>query len=167
MSVIIIGLILGAGACPTVDPQAPIQIPTHLAIASGNRLLIFDTGTRQILKEISRYQESIRIAYRPDGQRLAVGVCCGDRIVELDTENYDEHREVMDGDSCPWAFVYSPDSEALAATIPKRDDPSGFLFGRLMVVKGNQQLVDKELGSPLPAVGALGALGRCVGMLEC
>ncbi len=152
MSVIIIGLILGAGACPPVEPQIPIQIPTHLAIASGNRLLIFDTGTRQILKEISRYQESIRIAYRPDGQRLAVGVCYGDRIVELDTENYDELNEVMDGDSCPWAFVYSPDNEALAATIPKRDDPSGFLFGRLMVVKGNQQLADKKLGSPLPAV---------------
>jgi hypothetical protein len=62
----------------------------HLAIANGNHLRVVNANNGQEAHDVTRYQEVMRLAYRPDGERLAVGVCVGNRIVELETSGYVE-----------------------------------------------------------------------------
>jgi hypothetical protein len=45
-----------------------------MAVANGNTLRILDADTGQEAHAITRYFEVMRLAYRPDGERLAVGV---------------------------------------------------------------------------------------------
>ena len=59
--------------------------PMQLAIANGNLLKIVDAETGQTLHDITRYQEVMGLAYRPDGERLAVAICFGNRVVELES----------------------------------------------------------------------------------
>jgi hypothetical protein len=121
-----------------------------LAIASQNTLRIVEPTAQQTLHQITRYQELMGLAYRPDGERLAVVVCARDRIVELETASYKETGVLMGAASCPWDLDYSPEGSSLAATIPVRPDPLGALFGHLRVVGSNP--LDRRLGLPLPAV---------------
>ena len=46
----------------------------HLAIANGNHLRVVNANNGQEAHDVTRYQEVMRLAYRPDGERLAVGV---------------------------------------------------------------------------------------------
>ena len=43
----------------------------HLAIANGNHLRVVDADTGEAVHDITRYSEVMRLAYRPDGERLA------------------------------------------------------------------------------------------------
>lgn len=139
-----LALLLGVCSC------APKHLPNHLAIASQNTLRIVEPTVQETLYEITRYQELMGLAYRPDGERLAAVICFRDRIVELETADYTELGVLMEAASCPWDLDYSPDGSSLAATIPVRPDPMGALFGHLRVVGPNP--LDRSLGIPLPAV---------------
>jgi hypothetical protein len=139
-----LALLFGVASC------APKHLPNHLAIASQNSLSIVEPMAQETLHEITRYREVMGLAYRPDGERLAVVICARDRIVELETADYTELGVLMEAASCPWDLDYSPDGSSLAATIPVRPDPAGALFGHLRVVGPNA--LDRSLGIPLPAV---------------
>jgi WD40 repeat protein len=116
-------------------------------------LIIVDPASGAIRKSVTRYVEVQDLAYAPDGGRLAVGVCHGDRIVELETADYAETAVLMTPDGgCAWDFAYSPDGESLAATLPtRRGDPLGARFADLRVV-GDDPTVETELGRSLPAL---------------
>ena len=123
---------------------------TQLAIANGNRLAIVDTITGWTLYETTRYQEVMRLAFRPDGERLAVGVCFRNRVVELEVTAYDEVTVPTTAASCPWAIGYAPDSQSLAVGLPYRPDPLAALFGHLWI--GGPQPLDRDMGRPLYGV---------------
>ena len=57
----------------------------------------------------------MRLAYRPDGARLAAAVCFGNRVVELQPPGYGEVASPVAA-ACPWALGYSPDTLSLATT---------------------------------------------------
>src|SRR6266540_2094416 len=61
-----------------------------LAAANGDWLRVIDAETGARVKEVNRYAQVTRLDYRPDGQRLAVGICTANRIVELETSAYAE-----------------------------------------------------------------------------
>ncbi len=122
----------------------------ELAIAEGNTLKVVDPYDNRIVTQVDRYFEVGDLAYRPDGERLAMATCTGDRIVELETGKYSEVAVAMTADSCPWDLEYGPAGEMLVANLPFRKDPMGAMFGKLKVV--GQMPVDMELGRPLPAV---------------
>ena len=124
--------------------------PMQLAIANGNLLKIVDAETGQTLHDITRYQEVMGLAYRPDGERLAVAICFGNRVVELESSTYGEIAVAVSAASCPWDLVYAPGNQSLAATIPWRPDPAAALFGHLWI--GGPQPLDRDMGRPLPAV---------------
>lgn len=148
ISVIAVGVLFAMNSCNAV----PVQVKPYLAIAAGNNLKIVDTSDlKNTLFNISTYYELMRVVYSPDGKRLAVMVCSGDRIVELDTEKYVEQQVLMRADSCPWDMAFSPDSQSLAATIPlRKPSPADSLLGYLKVV-GNTT-AESILGTKLPAV---------------
>ena len=106
LSLLLAVLALGAGCAA----------PAHLAVAHGNRMTIVDPDTAQVVRDITAYQEVMRLAYRPDGRRLAAAVCFGNRIVELETTAYAEQAAPITAASCPWDVDYSPDGQSLAAT---------------------------------------------------
>jgi hypothetical protein len=122
----------------------------HLAIANGNLLKIVDADSGQTLHEVSRYQEVMRLAYRPDGARLAAGICFGNRMVELETDAYDEVAVAVTAAACPWDAAYAPDGQSLAVALPWRPDPLAALFGHLWI--GGPQPLDRDMGRPLPAL---------------
>ena len=122
----------------------------HLAIANGNSLRIVNANDGQEAHHVTRYQEVMRLAYRPDGEQLAVGVCFGNRIVELESGAYAELAAPISASSCPWDASYSPDSQSLAATTPVRPNPQDSLFGHLRVA--GPATLDRELGFPLLAL---------------
>ena len=122
----------------------------HLAIANGNHLRVVNADTGQEVQDVTRYQEVMRLAYRPDGERLAVGVCFGNRIVELETAGYTELAAPISASSCPWDTSYSPDGASLAATTPVRPTPPEALFGHLRIA--GPETLDRELGLPLLAL---------------
>jgi hypothetical protein len=122
----------------------------HLAIANGNTLRVLDADTGQEAHAITRYSEVMRLAYRPDGERLAVGVCFGNRIVELETGGYAEQAAPISASSCPWDVSYSPDGQSLAAAAPVRPSPPDALFGHLRIA--GPEALDRSLGFPLPAL---------------
>jgi hypothetical protein len=122
----------------------------HLAIANGNHLRVVDADTGQAVHDITRYSEVMRLAYRPDGERLAVDVCFGNRIVELETSGYAEQAVPLSASSCPWDATYSPDGQSLAATTPVRPSAPEALFGHLRIA--GPEVLDRELGFPLPAL---------------
>jgi hypothetical protein len=122
----------------------------HLAVANGNTLRVLDADSGQEAHAIARYSEVMRLAYRPDGERLAVGVCFGNRIVELETGGYAEQAAPITASSCPWDTTYSPDGQSLAAATPVRPSPPDALFGHLRIA--GPQTLDRELGFPLLAV---------------
>ena len=122
----------------------------HLAIANGNHLRVVNADTGQEVQDVTRYQEVMRLAYRPDGERLAVGVCFGNRIVELETGGYTELAAPISASSCPWDTSYSPDGASLAATTPVRPTPPEALFGHLRIA--GPETLDRELGLPLLAL---------------
>jgi hypothetical protein len=125
--------------------------PIHqLAIANGNHLRVVNADSGQEMHDVTRYQEVMRLAYRPDGERLAVDVCFGNRIVELEASAYAEQAAPISASACPWDVTYSPDGQSLAATTPVRPTPSDALFGHLRVA--GPDTVDRELGLPLLAV---------------
>lgn len=137
-----VALIVVLAACAT---------PVHqLAIANGNHLRVVNADGGQELHDIARYSEVMRLAYRPDGERLAVGVCFGNRIVELETTAYAEQAAPITASACPWAVTYSPDGQSLAATAPVRPSPPDALFGHLRIA--GPEPLDRELGFPLLAV---------------
>jgi pimeloyl-ACP methyl ester carboxylesterase len=137
-----IALLAALSACAT-----PVR---QLAIANGNHLRVVDADTGQELQDVTRYSEVTRLAYRPDGERLAVGVCFGNRIVELETSGYAEQAIPITASGCPWDVTYSPDGQSVAATTPVRPSPPDALFGHLRVV--GPATLDRDLGLPLPAV---------------
>jgi hypothetical protein len=110
---------------------------------------VVDAGTGQEVHHVTRYLELMRLAYRPDGERLAVGVCFGNRLVELETGNYDELAAPISASSCPWDATYSPDGLSLAATTPVRPTPQDALSGHLRVA--GPAALDRDLGFPLLA----------------
>ncbi len=122
----------------------------HLAIANGNHLRVVNTSSGQEIADVSRYREIMRLAYRADGSRLAVGECLGNRVVELDTSGYGELAAPLAGASCPWDVGYSPDGQSLAAAMPVRPTPLGSLAGHVQVAGPSP--LDRDLGRPLPAV---------------
>ena len=122
----------------------------HLAIANGNTLRVVNADSGQEAHAVTRYFEVMRLAYRPDGERLAVGVCFGNRFVELETGSYDELAAPIAASSCPWDATYSPDGQSLAATTPVRPTPPEALFGHLRIA--GPDTLDRELGFPLLAV---------------
>ncbi|MFQ5848299.1 MAG: hypothetical protein ACE5IQ_11605 [Candidatus Methylomirabilales bacterium] len=124
--------------------------PKQLAIANGNLLKIVEPESGQTLHEITRYQEVMRLAYRPDGERLAVGICFGDRVVELESGTYGEIGVAVHAAACPWDLGYAPDNQSLAAAIPWRPDPLAALFGHLWI--GGPQPLDRDMGRPSPAL---------------
>ena len=103
---LVIGLLSGCAPAPA----------RHLAIANGNHLRVVDADSGQSLQDITRYSEVMRLAYRPDGERLAVGVCFGNRIVELETTGYAELGAPITAAGCPWDVSYAADGQSLAAT---------------------------------------------------
>lgn len=131
---VVVGLLSGCASLPT-----PAH---HLAIANGSHLRVFDTRSGQMLQDITRYAEGMRLAYRPDGDRLAVGVCIADRVVELETSGYAEQSVPITAAGCPWDVTYAPDGQSLAATTP--------LSGHLRIV--GPQPLDQDMGLPLSAV---------------
>jgi hypothetical protein len=122
----------------------------HLAIANGNALRIVNADTGQEAHHVTRYFEVMRLAYRPDGERLAVGVCFGNRVVELETGSYDELAAPITASSCPWAAGYAPGGQSLAATTPVRPTPQDALAGHLRVA--GPETLDRDLGFPLLAL---------------
>src|SRR5262245_57119958 len=135
-------LLVAFAACAT---------PVHqLAIANGNHLRVVDADTGGSMHDVTRYQEVTRLAYRPDGERLAVGVCFGNRIVELEASAYAELAAPITASACPWDVTYSPDGQSLAATTPVRPTPPDALFGHLRIA--GPETLDRELGLPLLAV---------------
>src|SRR5262245_42380795 len=130
---------------------AACATPVHqLAIANGNHLRVVDADSGQEMHDVTRYQEVMRLAYRPDGERLAVGVCFGNRIVELEAANYAEQAAPITASACPWDVTYSPDGQSVAATTPVRPTPPDALFGHLRIA--GPEALDRELGVPLLAV---------------
>src|SRR5262245_30020024 len=137
-----VSLLASFAACAT---------PVHqLAIANGNHLRVVDADSGHEMHDVTRYQELMRLAYRPDGERLAVGVCFGNRIVELEASAYAEQAMPIAASACPWDVTYSPDGQSLAATTPVRPSPSDALFGHVRVV--GPETLDRDLGLPLLAV---------------
>ena len=135
-------LLVAFAACAT---------PVHqLAIANGNHLRVVDADSGQAMHDVTRYQEVTRLAYRPDGERLAVGVCFGNRIVELEAAGYAEQAAPITTSACPWDVTYSPDGQSLAATTPVRPSPSDSLFGHLRIA--GPETLDREMGLRLLAV---------------
>lgn len=128
---------------------APAQ---ELAIGGGNHLRVVDTATSQLLVDVTRYNDVTRLAYNPDGKRLAVGECGRNRVVVLDTRGtYPELSAPLTGNSCPWDVTYSPDGKSIAAAMPVRiPNPLGALFGHLQIAGTNP--LDMDLGYPLRAV---------------
>jgi hypothetical protein len=122
----------------------------HLAIANGNTLRVVNADTGSEAHAVTRYSEVMRLAYRPDGERLAVSVCFGNRIVELEAASYAELAAPISASSCPWDAEYSPDGQSLAATTPVRPTPPDALFGHLRVA--GPEALDRELGFPLLAL---------------
>jgi hypothetical protein len=62
-----VALVVVLAACAT---------PVHqLAIANGNHLRVVNADSGQELHDVPRYSKVMRLAYRPDGERLAIGVC--------------------------------------------------------------------------------------------
>jgi hypothetical protein len=123
----------------------------HLAIANGNLLRVIDADSGRSVTDVTRYQEVTRLGYRPDGERLAVGVCAGgNRVVELETSGYAEQAVAITADSCPGDVTYAPDGLSLAATAPVRPSPPDALLGHLRIA--GPETLDRELGLPLPAV---------------
>src|SRR5437867_3204635 len=115
--------------CTSVSPP-----PRHLAIANGNNLRVFDGDTGQALHDVTRYSEVTKLAYRPDGERVAVAVCFGNRVVELETSGYAELSAPITAAACPWDVSYAPDGQSLAAATPFRPDPLGAMLGHLQIV---------------------------------
>jgi hypothetical protein len=111
---------------------------------------VVNADTGQEAHAVTRYFEVMRLAYRPDGERLAVGVCFGNRIVELQTSDYAELAAPIAASSCPWDAGYAPDGQSLAATTPVRPTPPDALFGHLRVA--GPQALDRDLGFPLLAL---------------
>src|SRR5215510_7382701 len=137
-----VSLLASLAACAT---------PIHqLAIANGNHLRVVDADSGQEMHDVTRYQEVMRLAYRPDGERLAVGVCFGNRIVELEAAGYAEQSVPITASGCPWDVTYSPDGQSVAATTPVRPSPPDALFGHVRVA--GPETLDRELGLPLLAV---------------
>jgi triacylglycerol esterase/lipase EstA (alpha/beta hydrolase family) len=124
--------------------------PRHLAISNGNRLLVVDADTAQTVHDVARYSEVMGLAYRPDGERLAVAVCFGNRVVELETSGYAEQAAPITAAGCPWDVTYAPDGQSLTATTPFRPTPIDALFGHLRIV--GPQPLDRDMGRPLQAV---------------
>ncbi len=122
----------------------------HLAIANGNHLRVVNANNGQEAHDVTRYQEVMRLAYRPDGERLAVGVCAGNRIVELETSGYAELAAPISASGCPGDVTYSPDGQSVAATTPVRPSPPDALFGHLRIA--GPEALDRDLGFPLLAV---------------
>jgi hypothetical protein len=125
-------------------------VARHLAIANGNHLRVVDTNNGQEDHHVTRYQEILHLTYRPDGERLAVDLCFGNRIVELETAGYAEVAAPITASSCPWSVAYSPDGQSVAATTPVRPSPNDSLFGHLRIA--GPATLDRELGFPLLAV---------------
>jgi len=152
-AVAILFILTGQSRCPRPPIPEPPPGADELAVAAGNTLIIVDPASGAIRKSVTRYVEVQDLANAPDGGRLAVGVCHGDRIVELETADYAETAVLMTPDGgCAWDFAYSPDGESLAATLPtRRGDPLGARFADLRVV-GDDPTVETELGRSLPAL---------------
>jgi len=136
-------LFLAISACHT---SKELLVP-QLAVANGNHLKIFNAKTDTLLYEINDYQEVMKLAYRPDGGRLAVVTCSGNRAVEYRTNPSQEVVTHPQGVSCPWALAYSPDNQSLAVTLPIDSiTPNGHLQ-----VYGQFPL-DSIMGSTLPTL---------------
>jgi hypothetical protein len=145
-------LVVASGASGCAAPGGAPTVPSglELAIADGNHVLVVDPANGATLYDVTPYREVKRLAYRPDGARLAVGHCFQNRVAELETGAYTQVAEPITAASCPWAVAYRPDGLDLAALRPFRPDPLAALFGHLTVVGGNP--VDQNLGRPLPAM---------------
>ena len=133
--------------CASTPSTPAIPSGLELAIADGNHLRIVDPATGAVLFDVTTYREVKRLAYRPDGTRLAVGHCFRNRVVELETSGYTLLAEPITAASCPWQLSYSPNGLELAALRPFRTNPSAPLAGHLTVVGSSP--VDQNLGRPL------------------
>lgn len=142
----------GLAACAS---PAPIPGGLQLAIADGNSLRVVDPASGALLFDVTGFQEIKRLAYRPDGTRLAVGHCFQNRVAELETTAYTQLAEPISAASCPWQVSYNPSGVDLAALRPFRANPSDALSGRLTVVgdpASGGSPVDLNLGRPLSAL---------------
>jgi WD40 repeat protein len=147
--ILLLLLLILSCTCDTPSPTPPTN---QLAISTTKTVLIVDPATQQTVHEFDRYVEILGLAYRPDGERLAVFVGAPNQVVELETANYTELMVVMEGGSGPKDIMYSPDNLSLAGIIPKwfPDSETGMLWDYLQVA-GNNPL-ERKLGRPLPAL---------------
>lgn len=129
---------------------ASTALANDLAVANGDWLRVINAETGARVSDVNRYSQVMRLDYRPDGQRLAVGVCFGNRIVELETLGYGEVGVPITADGCPWDVSYAPGGTSLAATVPMRPDPLGAMEGHLRIVGANP--LARKVGYPLGAL---------------
>jgi len=151
--ILIVGGLLAAwGAAGCVGTGNTPQVPSglQLAIADGDHVRIVDPATGAELYDVTSFGEVKRLAYRPDGSRLAVGHCFQNRVAELDTATYSTLAEPIAAASCPWQVAYSPNGLDLAALRPFRPSPSAALTDHFTVVGASP--VDQNLGRPLVAM---------------
>ena len=138
-----IPLVLLLSSCATAPPE-------HLAVTNGNLLHILDAAAGQTVQTVNRYQEVMGLAYRPDGQHLAIAECFQNEVIELAGTNYAELSVAVSASSCPWDITYSPDNASLAAAVPVRPNPLGAMSGHLRIA--GPQPLDRSFGRPLPAL---------------
>jgi WD40 repeat protein len=131
----------------------------RLASARGDRLVIWDTATSQVLREFTlRNGYASAVAISPDGGR--VGISCGDRITILDTASGEE-RELAGNLGPVQGAAASPEGRYVAiaasagvrvwdassgrpvAVLQERGDVSRLLFGpreEWLAVAGNSAI---------------------------
>jgi hypothetical protein len=128
----------------------PLALANDLAVANGDWLRVVNAETGARVRDVNRYSQVMRLDYRPDGQRLAVGVCFGNKIVELETTGYGEVGVPITASGCPWDTSYAPGTRSLAATVPVRPNPLGAMTGHLRIA--GLHPLDRQVGYPLGAL---------------
>ena len=141
-------LVVASGATGCATPGSPPSVPSglELAIADGDHVLVVDPANGTTLHDVTTYREVKRLAYRPDGARLAVGHCFQNRVAELETGAYAQVAEPITAASCPWAVAYRPDGLDLAALRPHRYDRDIDRRLRLVCAAGSRRVQPKPCG---------------------
>ncbi|MBK8921382.1 MAG: hypothetical protein IPM81_07695 [Saprospirales bacterium] len=110
--------LLAAGCCrPFETPGSSTQ---EFAFRAGSTLVIVETQTWNIKKQLPQFREVVELTYNPSGTRLALSECARNDIVELETATYSEVAVPLESDRCPDKITYSPGGEDLAAGVLRR-----------------------------------------------
>lgn len=136
--------------CQDSPPDSVDEPGSQLVIVGSDQARIVNPADGSLLLQLTPAQEIHGLAWRPDGERLALADCRHNQIVELEAPAWNQVAVPHEGASCPWDLVYSPDGLSLATILPFRHDPLGGLFGKLSV--SGPMPIDLELGRPLRAL---------------